>query len=164
MRIKEMKFRTKLVAGLATGALVIGGAGAAFATWTTTTTGSGTASTGKAAAAYAVSADTTPSGMTPGGSGQALGGTVTDTGPYSETAPTSVTVSFGSPAITPDPANTEGASCTSAYYTLSNPVMTSHTGATGGPWDFTGASISATSTNPDGCQGATVNLVYTVNP
>lgn len=157
-----MRRITKKTVAIAAGAIVLlGGAGSAYAYWTTSGgTGTGTGTTGTAAA-VTVTQTSTVAGLAPGAAAQTLSGTFTN----STGAPVHVASVTASITVTPvDPAV-----CTTANYTLALNPMTNTADA---GWDvapgtvttWTGATIQFNNTgaNQDGCKGATVNLAYAV--
>ena len=158
MRIFRHKRKSLLIALL----LVAVTGGIAFAYWTTGGSGTGTASTGTAANITVVQTSTV-TGMRPGDSAQTLSGNFNNgnAGPvYVGTVTasiSSVTKAGGAPAGT----------CDATDYTLANAAMTVNAevpaGNAQGSW--TGATIKFNNkaTNQDACQGATVNLAYTIS-
>lgn len=145
----------KAIAIAAAAVLVLGGAGAAYAYWTAQGTGTGSAATGVSETVN-VTQTSTITDLRPGGSAQTLSGTFTN----NNDAPvniTSVTVAIAS--ITGNPGV-----CTADDYTLGGTITFTNPVDTGDAW--TGATIAFANDaleNQDGCQGATVNLSYTVN-
>jgi len=142
--------------------VVVAGTGIAYAFWTGGGSGSGSAATGTSVA-LTVNQTSTVTAMGPGDVAQPLSGNFDNpnSGPtYVGTVTasiTSVTKAGGAPA----------GSCDATDYTLANAVMTVNAqiaaGNAQGSWS--GASIkfnNSASVNQDGCQGATVNLGYTI--
>jgi hypothetical protein len=155
--------KRKIAATIAITAILVGGGGAAaIAYWSAGGTGSGTAVTGTSASVAAIQTSTI-SGLAPGVAAQTLSGNFTNTN-AAATYVTSVTASIG----TITQASGATGSCTSADYSLSNPVMnvgaTVPVGTAQGAWS--GATIqfkNNTLANQDGCKGATVAITYTVS-
>ena len=158
MRIVRHKKRTVLIALL----LVAVTGGIAFAYWTAGGSGTGTATTGTATNLTVVQTSTV-AGMRPGDSAQTLSGNFNNgnSGPVfvgSVTASiSSVVKAAGAPAGT----------CDATDYTLANAVMSvgAEVPAGTGVGSWTGATIkfnNKPTTNQDACQGATVNLAYTI--
>jgi hypothetical protein len=146
----------------ATTALLLVGGGAAYAYWTLSGSGTGTASTGTVTGTITAVQTTTVSNLRPGGTAQSLAGNFTNT----DTSPiyvTSVTASISS--VTKAVGAVAG-TCDATDYTLSNATMTVNasvpTGTAQGSW--TGATIAFNNkaTNQDQCQGATVNIAYSI--
>jgi hypothetical protein len=147
---------------LVTLALMLVGAGGAFAYWTVGGSGTGTATTGTVADITVVQTSTV-SGMAPGDSAQTLSGNFDNpnTGPVYVATVTasisSVTDASGDPVV----------GCDKTDYTLANAAMTVAAeipaGTAQGAW--TGATIKFNNkaTNQDACKGATVNLAYAVS-
>jgi hypothetical protein len=154
----------RTVALVAGAALVVAGAGAAFAYWTTSGTGTGTATTGTSTA-LVVHQTSVVTGLAPGGAPQELSGNFNNSG-----SPAYVTTVTASIASVTKAAGAVGA-CTAADYTLTNPVMDvgaqvpsgTGVGSWGVPADVATIQFNNSPTaNQDGCQGATVNLAYTI--
>ena len=141
--------------------LVVGGGGAAFAYWTTTGNGTGSATTGTAGTITA-NQTSTITNLGPGVDAQTLSGNFTNT----TSGPVYVgTVTVAIASVTQ--ASGATGTCSADDYTLSPTVMNvGHEVATGtGVDSWTGATIQfkdKTTTNQDGCKGATVNLEYTI--
>jgi hypothetical protein len=160
------KFTKKqyLVAGVA--ALVIAGtAGTALAYWTSTGSGSGSATTGSDTSSLAITDLSTPSNLAPGVTAGAVTFTVTNSGTSSAHV-NQVTISL----VSISGAGTDAGkpACTTADYTLSNPVQTvNQTIAPSGHFDASASTatlgFNSTAANQDNCQGATVNLAYASN-
>lgn len=151
--------RRRLVAGLATVALVVGGAGAAFAYWSSAGTGSGDAVTDTGAANLTITQTTAPTNLAPGVPAGTISGTVTNNATTSAFV-TSVTVAITGVTLAAGATGT----CDASDYTLTKPVMTVATDiAAGANAPFTGATLGFNNktTNQDGCKGATVVLGYT---
>ena len=152
-----MRINKKIAAGIAAGAIVLGGGGVAFAYWTSGGTGAGSASTSAGAANLTLAQTSTLANLYPGGAPQAITGTVTNNADNSAYV-TSVTVSIAS--VTPAAGAT--GSCDTSDYTLGGTTImavgkdvASKASAT-----FSGATIAFNNkpANQDACKGATVNL------
>lgn len=144
------------------GVLVLGGAGAAYAYWTTNGTGAGTGATGTAASIVATQTSSVTA-MGPGVAAQELSGTFNN-GNDGPAFVARVTASIGSV--------TGGAgACDATDYTLTNPAMDvnasvpagTNQGAWGVPADVATIAFNNKATNQDGCKNATVSLVYTIS-
>ena len=146
-------FNRKSVTVVATGTLVLTGAGVAFAFWTASGEGSGSATTSAGASNLAIVQTSTISNLAPNLPAQAIAGTVTNKAENNAYV-ASVTVSV---------VGTDKAGCDASDYTVSNPTMTvAKDLASGGSFDFSGASIAFNNKaeNQDDCKGATVELEY----
>lgn len=154
------RFTKKTVVIATATAVLLTGAGLAFAYWTAGGSGTGSAATGTNVAISAVQTSTVAS-MAPGDAAQSLNGTFTNTnsGPvYVST----VTASISS--VVKDPGAVAG-TCDATDYTLANAVMTINAEALANDTStWTGATLKfnnkATSQNQ--CKLATVNLLYTI--
>ena len=154
------RFKNKKKASIIAIFMVLSVAGAAFAYWTVSGEGSGTAATGSVDEELVVNQVSTPTNLRPGGAAATLSGDFDN--PNDEPVfVTSVTAAIAS--VTPVGAGV----CTAADYTLANAVMNVNAevaiGDSKGSW--TGATIQFDNdplVNQDGCQGATVNIAYTV--
>jgi hypothetical protein len=147
-----------LAAGIVT-AILLGGAGAAYAYWTNQGAGTGSAETGTNEA-IVINQTTVVGDLAPGVAAQTLSGNFTNTndGPVYVA---SVTVSI-------DSITGGGATCEATDYTLTNTTMTvnAQVPAGTGVGSWTGATIAFNNKvgeNQDDCKNATVNLVYTSN-
>ena len=151
--------RWLIVAGVMVVLSVIGGV--AYAYWTTTGTGTGTATTGTSSSVV-VTQVSAPTDLAPGVAAGPISGTITNNG-TSNAYVTSVTVAIGSVTQAANPAP---GTCDATDYTLTGAVMTvdQDVPANGGTQPFSGATLGFNNktTNQDACQGATVNLTYTV--
>jgi hypothetical protein len=152
----------KAVASLIVAGAVVAGAGSAFAYWSVTGSGLGSAGAGTTSPITVVQTSTI-SNVAPGVAAQTLSGNFNNgnSGPvYVNTVTVSisgVTKAAGAPAGT----------CDASDFTLANTTMVVGTevpaGTGTGSW--TGATLAfnnKTSVNQDACQGATVNLTYTI--
>lgn len=153
------RFKNKKKTSIIAIFMVLSVAGAAFAYWTVSGDGSGTAATGSVEEDLVVNQVSTPTNLRPGGAAETLSGDFDN--PNDEPVfVTSVTAAIESV--------TGGAgACTAADYTLANAVMTvdAEVPVGDGVGDWTGATIQFDNdplANQDGCQGATVNIAYTV--
>lgn len=141
--------------------LAIAGTGVAFAYWTSTGSGEGTATTGETVA-LTINQTSTVEDLRPGGAAQTLSGDFdnpTGNGPVFVTTVTAsigtVTKAVGAPSGT----------CTADDYTLADAAMDVGEqvpeGDSQGAW--AGATIqfnNSATVNQDGCQGATVQILY----
>lgn len=150
--------KQKVAVALGAGALAVAGTGTALAFWTADGSGDGTATTQSTNSSLTVNQTAAPTNMAPGVAAGAIKATVTNGG--TSTAHVSqVTVSILSV--------TGGVgSCSAADYDLLNPVMTipaEDVAPTATSSVFSGATLGFhnTTSNQDGCKGATVNLHYT---
>lgn len=156
------KNKKQLVAIIAVSALMLGGAGVAFAYWTTTGAGSGEATTGTDIPITAVQTSSITD-LRPGGTAQTLSGnfTNTNTGPVYVT---NVVVTIES--VTKD-AGAAAGTCDATDYVIVGGTMAVGAevpvGTAQGAW--TGATLAFVdkATNQDQCKLATVNLTYAVN-
>lgn len=155
------KFTRKTVAVAATAAILLSGAGVAFAFWTAGGTGTGTASAGTTTPITAVQTSVVTD-LQPGGSPQTLSGNFNN-GNASPVQVATVTASIASVFI--DGAVAVG--CDASDFTLAGTVMAVGAevpaGDAQGAW--TGATIQFNNklTNQDACKGATVNLSYAIS-
>lgn len=151
-----------LAAGIVT-ALLLGGAGAAYAYWTNSGTGTGDADTGSNAAVTVVQTSDI-SGIAPGSGTHALSGNFNNPNDGSVYVATvsvsidSVVDSEGEPAV----------GCEADDYVIAGSPMTVNanvpSGTGVGSWSgATIAFVNEAAENQDGCKNATVNLVYTSN-
>ncbi len=155
-----MRTSTKrVIAAAAVTAVLLGGAGVAYAYWTAGGSGSGTGTTGTSEA-ITINQTSTVTNLRPGGAAQALSGTFTNTNDEPVYV-TSVTASISS--ITGG-----GVTCEATDYTLANAVMTVNAsiaiGSGVGTWS--GATIAFNNKpaeNQDDCKNATVNFAYTAS-
>lgn len=155
--------RRRLLAGVVAGLLVVGGAGAAFAYWSTTGSGTGTAATAAGTANLVIAQTAAPTNLAPGVPASTISGTVTNNATNAAfvttvtVAITSVTKATGAPAGT----------CDATDYTLTGAAMAVGVNiAPGASAPFTGATLgfnNKASANQDGCKGATVTLGYTAS-
>jgi len=156
------KFSRKFVVVAASATLLIIGGGVAFAFWTTGGTGAGTGDTG-ASSDITVGQVTVVTPMAPGTPAQTLSGTFDNANPGSIYV-TAVTASIAS--VFQDGVVAVG--CDATDYTLSDPIMSvgDEVPAGDGQGAWTGATIEFANdpaVNQDACQGATVNLAYSVS-
>jgi hypothetical protein len=150
--------KRRILAAAIVTAILVGGAGGAYAYWTNTGSGTGSAATGTNVP-VTINQTTVVTPLAPGVAAQTLSGTFTNTnsGPvYVGT----VTVSIGT--ITGG-----GPTCEATDYVITNGTMTVNAQVpvgTGGSW--TGASIAFNNKvgeNQNDCKNATVALVYSSN-
>lgn len=144
--------QTIAVAGI--GVVLVVGAVAAYAFWTSGGTGAGTAGTGTTATVTINQTSPAIVDLGPGVAAEPLAGTFTTGG--------------GKPAfvnqVTPVVTSTTNVGCTSADFTVTLPTLTSAEVVTGTAW--TGATIvfkDSATVNQDACKGVTVNIGYTSN-
>ena len=152
--------RWLIVAGIMVVLSVIGGV--AYAYWSTTGTGTGTATTGTSGSVV-VTQVSAPTDLAPGVAAGPISGLITNDG-TSDAYVTSVTVAITS---VDKAAGAVAGTCDATDYTLTGAVMTvgKDVPAGGGTQAFSGATLAFNNkadTNQDACQGATVNLTYTV--
>ncbi len=139
--------------------VILAAGGGAVAYWTLSGGGTGSATTGTVERrAITVVQTSAVTDLRPGGTAQALSGTVSNSG-SSPIFVTSVTVT----GVTTDKTN-----CDETDYTISGPatVGLGVEVAAGGSVPWSGATIAfndKASDNQDACQGATVTLTYTAN-
>lgn len=153
-------FRHKTLTIAAASLIVAVGTGTAYAYWSAGGAGVGAATTGTSTA-LTVNDTTSLTAMFPGDTAQTLSGDFdnTSSGPI-HVATVTVSISGVTKAV-----GAQGV-CTADDYTLAGATMTINadvpTGTGQGAW--TGATIqfNNTTANQDGCQGATVDLAYTV--
>jgi len=158
-----MRRITKKSIAVVTGfAVVLAGAGVAYAYWTAGGSGTGTAATGTSVALTAVQTSTV-SAMGPGVAAQSLNGNFNNTnaGPvYVQSVTASISdVTAGGVSI--------GAACDADDYTLTGAAMTVAAevpaGSAQGSW--TGATIefnNKAAVNQDACKNAVVRLAYAI--
>ncbi|WNV86086.1 hypothetical protein [Umezawaea sp. Da 62-37] len=155
------KFSRKFTVVVAGAVLLLAGTGVAYAFWTAGGTGTGSAGTG-VSADVVVQQTSTVTAMGPGVAPQTLSGNFdnANTGPVYVT---DVTVSID--GVT-QALGAVGA-CTAADYALVNPTMPVNAevpaGTGVGAWSGATIAFANSGVNQDGCQGATVNLLYTVS-
>lgn len=147
---------------LAIGAVLLLAAAGAYAYWTGGGSGSGSAATGTTVG-LTVTQTTTPTGLVPGGPTKALAGKFNNTndGPvYVNEVNASISSVTGPNITVPNP-------CTAADYQLNGfPVQVDaevDSGTAQGDWSGASIELLNTSSNQDGCKGATVNIAYTSN-
>ncbi|WP_461164543.1 hypothetical protein [Arthrobacter sp. R4-81] len=151
----------KTAAVAATAIVLLSGAGAAYAFWSTGGSGTGTAATSTNVPITAVQTSFI-SGLQPGGAAQTLSGNFTN-GNTSPGYVSSVTASISSVTVN----GVAAVGCDASDYTIANAAMTVGTevpaGTAKGAW--TGATIAFNNkaTNQDACKGATVNLAYAIS-
>ena len=156
------KTTKRLIAVAAATAVLLGGAGIAYAYWTAGGTGAGTGTTGTSEA-ITVDQDSVITNIRPGGDAQVLSGdfiNLNDEPVYVATVTVSIaSITGGGPTCLPDD------------YTLSNAVMTVGAevpvGTDVGSWGGlpNGATIefnNKPAENQDDCKNATVNFSYVI--
>jgi hypothetical protein len=151
----------KVVVAVATGTLVLGGTGAAYAYWTTSGTGSGSATTAAGAANLVVSDTSALQAMYPGDTAQVLSGTVKNAAANAAYV-TKVAVAIS--GVTKGGVAATG--CDASDFTLTAPDMAvGKEVAAGDTVVFSGATIKFNDKNvaQDGCKGVTVALAYTAS-
>lgn len=150
----------KLLVIAAVGALSLGGAGAAFAYWTSTGSGDGAATTADPVE-FVITAEDAEGFLAPGSAGQTVAFTVTNPGPG--------TLYFGSITITMADADgvpwVPNGNCNLGDYSLDLTTLPQQ-----GELDATEFSsgvvtvtLANTNLNQDDCQGQTVPLHFTVD-
>jgi hypothetical protein len=153
--------RTRRIAVVSAAALAVAvGGGVAYAYWTAGGSGTGTAGTGTTQTLTVNQDNTSPiTNLYPGGPAQNLSGTFTNPNPGPiyvagvELTISSVTKAVGAPA----------GPCTADDYTITQPNDVNAEVVTGTAWSGATIAMKNTSSNQDGCKGATVNLHYEVN-
>lgn len=168
-KIKDMKLRYKVAAGVATGAAVLGMAGGAFAYWTNSGSGTGSATAGKVTANSITVTDDSANlnDLGPGVADQNISVTFANNDGFSEWV-TNVQVTL---TVTP----LSGKTCDASNYEINGTQYTAPVTLPIGheltPLGTSNASYTAmdlyklgfndeASSNQDGCQGATVNIAY----
>lgn len=152
------KSSKRIIAVAAVTAVLLGGAGVAYAYWTAGGSGSGTGTTGTSDP-IVVNQTSDITNLRPGGTAQTLSGNFTN-GNDEPVYVSTVTASIAS-------ISDGGPTCDAADYTLSNAVMTVNASVaigTGGSWS--GATIAFNNKpaeNQDDCKNATVNFSYAAN-
>jgi hypothetical protein len=155
-----MSRRKKRITFVLVGVLMLGGAGVAFAYWTSTGTGDGSAETGTSVA-FIIAADPAVGTIVPGGAGQTVDFTVTNPGPGVESL-SNVTVTMASAAGV---AWVPPVGCDIADYTASvttQPVDGEIPVGDGVDGQAT-VTLANSATNQDACQGQTVPLYFTAS-
>jgi hypothetical protein len=155
------KFTKKTLAVVATTAVLLSGAGVAFAFWTAGGSGTGTAATGTNVSITAVQTSTVTA-MGPGDAAQSLNGTFlnTNTGPvYVATVTASIASVFVGGVL--------ATGCDATDYTLAGAVMTVNAEALANDTStWTGATIkfnNKVGANQDQCKLATVQISYAIS-
>jgi hypothetical protein len=151
----KLNYRKPAVAAAIVGGVLAVSGTAAFAYWTASGSGSGTAGTATGSQALTVAGDTFGgTALTPGGTAQAISGTVTN--------PNTFNVPFGLTAVPTVDSTHASAGCLAGWYTVT--LTTPPTSvAANNHVDFNGtvALTNLSSTNQDSCKGATVTVTYT---
>jgi len=151
-------------------AAVLVGGGVAVAYWTTTGNGTGTGAVGAGTTQVTVAQDSAVSGLVPGGPAKPLDFTVSN--------PTSGPLQISDVAVSVAVTSSPG-TCSAADFSITQPskpsLGTPLQVAGGGSLSFTSAGSGATggtgaaiamvnsSSNQDGCKGATLDLTYAVS-
>lgn len=156
-----MRRFTKKAAAVTTGALIVlAGSGVAFAYWTGGGSGTGTAATGTSST-LTVNQTSTLTAMHPGDSPQTLSGNF-DNASSGPVHVASVTVAISSVTV----GGVAATGCSAADYTLTGATMAAvqdvPVGTGVGTWSGATIQFHNTTANQDACQGATVNLAYSV--
>lgn len=151
-----------LAAGIVT-AIVLGGAGAAYAYWTNSGSGTGSADTGTNTPITVVQTSVLTD-LAPGVAPQTLSGNFNNPNDGSVFV-ASVTVSIDSVV---DALGEPAVGCEADDYVITDATMTVNanvpSGSGVGSWSgATIAFVNEAAENQDGCKNATVNLVYTSN-
>jgi hypothetical protein len=155
------------VAVLAGTAVIVAGAGVAFAFWTAGGSGTGTAITGAGTSPLTAVQTSTVADLRPGGAAQNLSGNFTNPAANGPVYVTSVTASISSVVKA---GGAVAGTCDATDYTLANAVMDVNAevptgtaqGAWGVPADVATLAFNNKATNQDQCKGATVNLAYAI--
>jgi hypothetical protein len=151
-----------LVAGIAT-VVIVGGASAALAFWTTSGAGTGSASTGNVVG-ITVNQTSTVSGLYPNGPAAGLSGDFTNTNSgavYVHQVTVAIESGWSSNIV-----DVSQPACTASDFTLVQPTPTNAEVASGSPvgaWGGASIFLKDTATNQDNCKDVSVNLVYTSN-
>jgi len=154
------KLTRKTVAVAAGTAVLLSGAGVAFAYWTNTGSGTGSATTGNNVA-ITVLQTASSAVLVPGGPPSTLSGTFTNTN-ASTVFVNTVTATLAS--VTGG--GTTPLQCTIADYQLDTPTITIGAQAAvddSTTWSGIKVSMVNSGTNQDKCKGATINLSYASN-
>lgn len=151
--------KTVIIASVA--ALSLGGAGIAFAYWTSTGTGSGTATTGESVA-FEITTETAVGEISPGSPGQTVAFTVTNPGPGVQFLG-AVTVRLADEEGTPW-VPTGG--CLAADYvaTISTPPAYGEMAAEAEVSGVATVTLTNTTVNQDACQNQIVPLYFEADP
>lgn len=162
-----MRKSSKVVITAAVVVALLGGGSSAFAWWSGAGGGTGTATTSAAATNnIAVKQTNAPvTGLTPGGPAQTLSGNFDNNG--------DVDVTLSGVAISLSVAKASGAvgACTTADYTLVQPTSPASAATqsilknstASGTWAGSSIAMKNTSSNQNGCIGATLTFTYAVN-
>ncbi|HWE55773.1 MAG TPA: hypothetical protein VG435_09680 [Acidimicrobiales bacterium] len=139
-RVKNMKLRYKIGAGVATAAAVVAGGGAAFAYFTTTGSNTGTASTGVAGTWDVENVATAGGALYPAQGSDTISAQVQNPTGHGNQGLKSLVVTVNAPSNTNSSGNfTNEAACTAADYALN--------AANGSGWVVSNAGDTATYTN-----------------
>ena len=152
------KSSKRIIAVAAVTAVLLGGAGVAYAYWTAGGAGAGTGTTGTSEA-IVVNQTSVITNLRPGATAQTLSGNFTNANDEP--------VYVGTVTASIDSITGGGPTCDADDYTLANAVMTVNASVaigTGGSW--TGATIAFNNKpaeNQDDCKNATVHFAYAAN-
>jgi hypothetical protein len=140
-----------VVASIVGAAVVVAGAGTAYAYWSANGTGTGNAALGSGTNDLQIT-NTTPTGLVPGGSYQ-VSGLITNVN--TKTSEYVVTVSG---VLSIDSAH---ALCSASDFSLSSAAVNKAVAANNGTQTFAATlSMTDTGVNQDACKGATVNIAW----
>ena len=158
-RAKNMKLRYKIGMGVATGAAVLAGGGAAFAYWTTSGSGTGSGTAASSNGTITLTAHFASNALTPGGS-VPVTITAANTGTSNLYLSTinAGKISLDSTSVT--------AGCLVGDFSLTGVSTTPSEVKAGDKSDAVGTdtlNFANTDVNQDGCKGATITLTYTSN-
>jgi hypothetical protein len=162
MTMRKFSKKQYLAAG-ATAALIVGGAGVAFAYWTNSGSGTGSASTGTNTS-ITVNQTSSVAGLYPGGPAAGLSGNFTNTN-SSKVFVHSVTVAIQT-GWSSNAVDASQPACTAADFTLGQPGLVDAEVApgTGGSWSGGSIALNDNPTaNQDNCKNVSVPLVYSSN-
>lgn len=167
-RIKNMKLRYKIAAGAATGAMILGGGGAAFAYFTGDGNGTGTATVGSTAT-WSVAKTGISGSMYPGAGSSVVTFTVTNNGSGAQAIESGNLAALvkddGSGNITQS--GTALVGCLSTWFHASPGTPASGYGvsiaATHSTTDDVTVTMDDSGTNQDVCKGATPDVKLTVS-
>ncbi len=158
---QRMSRLKKIIVIAAVGALSLGGAGVAFAYWTSTGTGTGGASTAQAVQ-FTILAEDPVGTLAPGSAGQTVAFTVTNPGPgtlYFSFATVTIADADGVPWVPPT-------GCLLADYTATittQPTTGQLAAAATASGGVVTVTLANTSVNQDACKGQDVPLYFTAS-
>ena len=156
---KRISRTKKLLVIAAVGALTLGGAGAAFAYWTSTGTGTGAATTGEAVE-FVITTSTATGVLAPGSAGQTVPFTVSNPGPgqlYLQAVTVRLADDTGTQWVPPT-------GCLFSDYTVTINVQptpgTMDVGVLNARSGTALVTLALSEENQDGCKGADVPLYF----